>query len=73
MLYTWLVNAGHCASVPLIAPGVAGIAVTVTPRVRCALVPQLFVAVTPILPFCPAVPVVMIYCIPVLSIPDTGL
>jgi hypothetical protein len=26
MLYAWFVNPGHCAAVPVIAPGVAGVA-----------------------------------------------
>ena len=47
----------HCSAEPLIAPGVAGVAgLTVTAKVLAALVPQLFVAVTLIVPFWPALP-----------------
>ena len=39
-------------------PGVAGVAMTVTARVRAALVPQEFPAVTLMFPFAPVPPVV---------------
>ncbi len=46
---------------PVIAPGVAGVpGFTVTAFVDAALVPQELPAVTVILPFCPAVPVVTV-------------
>jgi hypothetical protein len=42
----------HCSIEPLIAPGIAGAAgLTVTAKVLCALAPQLFPAVTLMLPF----------------------
>ena len=53
-------RAAHWAAVPVIAPGVAGAAITVTARVWGVLVPQVFPAVTVILPFCPAAPVVTV-------------
>ena len=54
---------------PVVAPGVAGVAgLTVTPRVLAALVPQLFVAVTLMFPFCPAEPEVTVIDVPVLLV-----
>jgi hypothetical protein len=48
-------------------PGVAGAAgLTVTANVFAALVPQLLVAVTTILPFCPGAPEVTLIEVPVL-------
>ncbi len=56
-LYTCPDNAGHCETVPIITPGVAGVAgLTVTGKEAEALVPQLFPAVTLMFPFCPALP-----------------
>ena len=61
MLYTSPVNAGHFGVVPLIAPGTAGVpGFTVTAFDEAVLVPQVLPAVTVILPFCPAVPVVTV-------------
>ena len=61
MLYVWLVRAGHCVVVPVMAPGVAGVAgCIVTTREAAALVPQLLPAVTVMLPFWPALPVVTV-------------
>ena len=61
MLYICPVRAGHCVAVPVIAPGVAGVpGFTVTAKVLTALVPQELSAVTVILPFCPALPVVTV-------------
>ena len=57
ILYGRFVNEGHCGVVPLMVPGVAGIAgLTVTAKLFALLVPQLLLAVTVISPFCPAVP-----------------
>ena len=53
---------------PLITPGVAGADATVTARVRGELVPQLFPAVTLILPFCPVEPDVTV--IEIVPAPD---
>jgi hypothetical protein len=54
-------------AVPLIAPGVAGVAgLTVTAKLLAALVPQELPAVTVILPFWPALPeVTVIELVPV--------
>jgi hypothetical protein len=61
MLYTCPVKPGHCVAVPLMAPGTAGVSgLTVTANVAALLVPQLFPAVTLILPFCPDVPAVTV-------------
>jgi len=54
--------------VPVIVPGVAGADITVTARALAELVPQLFPAVTLILPFCPAEPVVTV--IEVVPVPE---
>ena len=52
---------GHCVAIPVIAPGVAGVTGdTITASVAAADVPQLLPAVTVMLPFCPAVPVVTV-------------
>ena len=52
MLYINPVNAGHTGLVPVMAPGVAGVAgLTVTATAFAALVPQLFPAVTLMFPF----------------------
>ena len=52
MLYTNAVTAGHTEIVPVMAPGVAGIAaLTVTAVVCAALTPHELDAVTVILPF----------------------
>ena len=51
----------HAAAVPAFAVGVAGVpGLTVTASVAARLVPHVFPAVTVILPFCPAVPVVTV-------------
>ena len=60
MLYVRPAAAAHCVAVPVIAPGVPGVATTVTAIDCAALVPQLFPAVTVILPFCPAAPAVTV-------------
>jgi hypothetical protein len=61
ILYICPLRPAHCADVPVIAPGVEGVAgFTVTARLLAVLVPQLLPAVTLILPFCPALPVVTV-------------
>jgi hypothetical protein len=61
MLYICPVNPGHCAAVPVIAPGVAGTpGFTVTAKLAGELIPQPLPAVTVIFPFCPAAPVVTV-------------
>ena len=61
MLYICPDIAGHCAEVPLIAPGVAGAAgETVTVTELDPLVPQLLPAVTEMLPLFPYAPVVTV-------------
>ena len=48
---------GQTAAVPVIVPGVAGIAVfTVTAFIDAALIPHALPAVTVIFPFCPVAP-----------------
>jgi hypothetical protein len=60
---------GQTVVVPVIIPGVAGAAeLTLTARLPAALVPQLFVAVTVIFPFCPAEPEVTVIEVPVLFV-----
>ena len=50
---------GQTGEVPVIVPGVAGVpGLTTTANVCAVLVPQEFVAVTVIFPFCPALPAV---------------
>ena len=57
ILYANPVIVGHTVGIPAINPGVIGVAgLTVTPRELAELVPQLFVAVTLILPFWPVLP-----------------
>ncbi len=61
MLYICPVKAGHWGVVPVMAPGVAGVpGLTVTAKLLAALVPHEMPAVTVILPFCPAAPVVTV-------------
>ena len=60
---------GHTVAVPVIDPGVAGVAgLTVTVKDLVELVPQLFVAVTLMFPFCPAEPEVTVIDVPVLFV-----
>jgi hypothetical protein len=62
-----LVKLGHCAAVPVIGPGVAGVpGLTITAIVEALLVPQVFPAVTDIVPL--VVPVVT--CIDVVPCPE---
>ena len=61
MLYTTPVKPGHWVVVPVIIPGVAGVAaLTDTAKIFAALVPQELPAVTETLPFWPEVPVVTV-------------
>ena len=61
MLYICPDIAGHCAAVPVIAPGVEGAAGdTVTVTELDPLVPQLLPAVTEMLPLFPYAPVVTV-------------
>jgi hypothetical protein len=60
---------GHTGVVPVIGAGVAGAAgLTVTGKLLAALVPQEFVAVTVIFPFCPAPPEVTVILVPVFAV-----
>jgi hypothetical protein len=62
---------GHTIAVPVIVPGVAGVAgLTVTGRLAAVLVPQLLVAVTAIFPSCPGAPEVTVIEVPVLIVMD---
>ena len=72
MLYVCPVNAGHCVTIPVIVPGVAGVAgLTDTAKLLAELVPQLFVAVTLIVPFWPGLPdVTVIEFVPVPPVID---
>ena len=60
MLNVWPPRPGQTVVEPLIEPGVAGAAITVTGKVLARLVPQLFPAVTLMFPFCPVFPVVTV-------------
>src|SRR5678816_2654545 len=61
ILYVWPVKPGHWVAVPVMVPGVAGVpGLTVTASVLIPLVPHELPAVTVILPFWPALPVVTV-------------